>query len=77
MLTALAYGAPPHGGIALGIDRLISLIQGEQSIKEVMAFPMTASGFTSVMSAPAEVDKQQLEEVGLKILKSKNSNGKK
>jgi len=74
ILTALSYGAPPHGGIALGLDRLIAIFQGEPSIKEVMAFPMTATGGTSVMQAPAPVDPQQLKELHLKITTTKKSN---
>ncbi len=72
MIKALSYGAPPHGGIALGIDRLTAIIQGESSIKEVIAFPMSASGTTSVMDAPAEVTKDQLKELGLKLLPKKD-----
>ncbi len=73
MLEALAFGAPPHGGIALGIERLIAIIQGESSIKEVMAFPMTASGTTSVMDAPSQVTKKQLKELKLAIQKQPKS----
>ncbi len=67
MIKALSFGAPPHGGIALGLDRLIAIIQGESSIKEVIAFPMSASGMTSVMTAPSPVDKAQLDELGLQL----------
>jgi aspartyl-tRNA synthetase len=69
MLEAFAYGAPPHGGIAFGLDRHIALLQNESSIKEVMAFPMTATGRTAVMDAPAEISEDQLKELGIKIVK--------
>ncbi len=72
MIEALAYGAPPHGGIALGIDRIAAIIQGESSIKEVIAFPMSASGTTSVMEAPSEVTEDQLKELGLKLVQKKD-----
>ena len=70
MLTAFGYGAPPHGGIALGIDRFLMGLTGETSIKEVQAFPQTSSGQTSVMDAPSKVSDEQLKELGL-ALKSK------
>lgn len=67
MLTAFQYGAPPHGGIAHGVDRLIMLLAGEAYIREVQAFPQTSSGRTSVMSAPAPLMPEQLAELHLKI----------
>ena len=67
MLKAFELGTPPHGGIALGLDRLIMLLAGEESLKEVIAFPMTSSGKTSVMTAPSEVSKEQLEELSLEV----------
>lgn len=67
MLEAFAFGAPPHGGIALGLDRLVALLNGENSIKEVMAFPMTATGRTAIMDAPATVSEEQLKELGIKF----------
>ena len=69
MIEAFEYGAPPHGGIALGLDRLIMLITGENSIKETIAFPTTASGKTSVMDAPSYVEDSKLKELGLKLLR--------
>ena len=67
MLTAFQYGAPPHGGIALGIDRFLMGLTGETSIKEVQAFPQTSSGQTSVMDAPSKVSDEQLRELGLSL----------
>ncbi len=67
MLEALSYGAPPHGGIALGLDRLVMLLTGETSLKDTVAFPMSSSGQTSVMDAPSPVTPEQLNELHLKI----------
>jgi len=71
MLTAFGYGAPPHGGIALGIDRFLMGLTGETSIKEVQAFPQTSSGQTSVMDAPSKVSDEQLKELGLALKNKK------
>jgi aspartyl-tRNA synthetase len=68
MLTAFAYGVPPHGGIAPGIDRFVMTVLGEPSIREVIAYPMSASGATSVMDAPSVASEEQLTELGLRIL---------
>ncbi len=68
-MDALEYGAPPHGGIALGVDRIIALLAGESSIREVIAFPKTASATDLMCDAPATVDPEQLTELGLKILR--------
>lgn len=65
MLEAFAFGAPPHGGIACGIDRWVMLLTQEVDIREVIAFPMTSTGRTSVMDAPSRVDKEILKELGL------------
>lgn len=67
MLEAFELGTPPHGGIALGIDRQIMLLTGESSLKEVIAFPMTSTGRTAVMDAPSEILPEQLKELGLSI----------
>ncbi|HET9179179.1 MAG TPA: aspartate--tRNA ligase [Terriglobia bacterium] len=69
-MDALEYGAPPHGGIALGVDRITALLAGESSIREVIAFPKTASATDLMCDAPAAVDPEQLAELGLKIMKS-------
>jgi aspartyl-tRNA synthetase len=66
LLDALRYGAPPHGGIAMGIDRIVALIAGRQSIREVIAFPKAASGADPLTGAPAPVDPAQLRELGLR-----------
>lgn len=68
MLEAFEYGTPPHGGIALGLDRHVALLAGEHSIKEVIAFPMSSTGRTAVMDAPATVLPEQLEEVQLQVI---------
>ncbi len=71
LINAYEYGAPPHAGIAPGLDRLVMLLAGETSIREVIAFPVSAHGKTSVMDAPSEVSKEQLKELGLEV-KTKN-----
>ncbi|MCA9385494.1 aspartate--tRNA ligase [Candidatus Dojkabacteria bacterium] len=65
MLRAFELGTPPHGGIAFGFDRLVAILAGETSIKEVIPFPMTYKGNTAVMEAPTEISKEQLQELGL------------
>jgi len=67
LLKAFEYGVPPHGGIALGFDRLVALLAGEKSIREVIAFPANSSGRTAVMEAPSPADPDQLKELGIKI----------
>ncbi|MEJ7893137.1 MAG: aspartate--tRNA ligase [Solirubrobacteraceae bacterium] len=66
LLDGLRYGAPPHGGIAMGIDRIVALIAGEPSIRDVIAFPKTASGADPLTGAPAPVDAAQLGELWLR-----------
>ena len=66
-LEALEYGTPPHGGIALGLDRIVAILSGESSIREVMAFPKTAAAVDLMTDAPSPVDKKQLKELHLKI----------
>jgi aspartyl-tRNA synthetase len=67
LLEALRYGAPPHGGIAYGLDRIVQRLAGADSIRDVIAFPKTASGADALTGAPAPVDEPQLRDVGLRL----------
>jgi len=69
MVEAFKYGAPPHGGIAFGVERMAMTLTGEEQLREVQAFPMTRRGQTAVMKAPKELTKKQLDELGIEIKK--------
>ena len=66
MINALSYGAPPHGGIAPGVDRIVMLLAGKENIREVTLFPMNQNAQDLMMQAPSEVDENQLKELGIK-----------
>jgi aspartyl-tRNA synthetase len=69
LLEALKYGAPPHGGIALGMDRITAFLAGEKSIREVIAFPKTTSAICPLTDSPGAVDEKTLQELGISIIK--------
>ncbi|MGH2500750.1 MAG: aspartate--tRNA ligase [Candidatus Limnocylindria bacterium] len=68
LLDALEYGAPPHGGIATGIDRLVMVLAGTENIREVVAFPKTQTGYDPLLEAPAPVDAELMAELGLRVV---------
>ena len=68
LLDALQYGAPPHAGIAFGLDRIAMLLAGAPSIREVIAFPKTQSGSDPMTNAPTTVNPNQLNELGIRLL---------
>ncbi len=67
ILEAFDYGAPPHGGIAPGIDRLVAILAGARSIRDVIAFPKTQSGSDLLFNSPAPVEPAQLTDLGLRL----------
>ena len=67
MLEAFSFGAPPHGGIGSGVERMIMILTGESYLREVQAFPQTATGHPSVMNAPTPISNERLREFGLKV----------
>ena len=71
MINALSYGAPPHGGIAPGIDRIVMLLAEEKNIREVTMFPMNQNAQDLLMNAPSSVDENQLKELSINIVKKK------
>ncbi len=72
LIESFNYGAPPHGGIAFGLERFLMVVLGEENIREVMAFPKTGDGSDLMMGAPAPVDESQIEELGIKVKKDEN-----
>ena len=66
MINALSYGAPPHGGIAPGVDRIVMLLADEKYIREVTLFPMNQNAQDLMMNAPSKVDEKQLKELSIK-----------
>ena len=73
ILTAFSFGAPPRGGIAHGVERLLMLVAQEEYLREVQAFPQTSSGKTAVMNAPSYLSDQQLQELGISVIKQDNN----
>ena len=73
LLEAFQFGAPPHGGVAFGLDRLLTILSGENSIREVITFPKTSATFCPLTSAPSDVEDKQLRELGITIKKNKPS----
>lgn len=69
MINALSYGAPPHGGIAPGIDRIVMLLAKEKNIREVTMFPLNQNAQDLMMNAPSDVSESQLKELGIKVVK--------
>ena len=72
MINALSYGAPPHGGIAPGIDRIVMLLANKENIREVTLFPMNQTAQDLMMNAPSKVEDNQLKELGIKVDVKKN-----
>ena len=71
MINALSYGAPPHGGIAPGVDRIVMLLADEKNIREVTMFPMNQNAQDLMMKAPSDVNEEQLKELGISIKNKK------
>ena len=71
LMNAFQYGAPPHGGIAFGLDRLVSIFAGLDSIRDCIAFPKNNSGRDMMLDAPSKVDQAQLDELGIMIKEKK------
>jgi aspartyl-tRNA synthetase len=72
LLTAFTYGAPPHGGMGLGLDRLVAILAGEDAIREVIAFPKTQSAVDPLFEAPSPIEDQQLEDLHIRVVMPKS-----
>ena len=75
MYNAFTYGAPPHAGIAPGVDRMVMLLSGEDSIREVIPFPMNKNAQDLMMGAPSTVEQSQLDELNIAVTKTEDSEG--
>lgn len=73
IFTAFKYGCPPHGGMAIGIDRILMLLKNEDNLREVQAFPTNASGEDRMMGSPSYLTREQLDELGLQIRKEEEN----
>jgi aspartyl-tRNA synthetase len=71
MIKALSYGAPPHGGMAPGIDRIVMILAGKENIREITLFPMNQNAQDLLMGAPSKTNETQLKELGIKIIEKK------
>jgi len=72
LINSFKYGAPPHGGIAIGFDRLVAILNGQESIRDFIAFPKNNQGKDIMLNSPSSISKEQLEELDLKINNPKN-----
>jgi aspartyl-tRNA synthetase len=70
-MNAFEYGAPPHGGLAFGLDRLVSILGGQETIRDFIAFPKNNSGRDVMIDAPSPIDQEQLDELSLTLIKPK------